>query len=228
MKHEFKLIVGPDSLAKIEKVIADVKAKHRSKTIRLQFREEVFVYDLDKDGNYVLQPKRNRVARKAHRRLDDVTAKNIGDQFSVVKVAARFRIVHQTPAAVDANARTMETQSLPDFLLSHATKTKNVIVEYVELDPKEDTRRETEAAEHAKAGTKAPEYPPGPATKIVRKIEKQPIAKRLVLSEGAPDLRRADVPVGPDEGQAVRIQYVERIHRQAVPRRLAANAPDDV
>ena len=65
MKHEFKLIVGPDSLAKIEKVIADVKAKNPSKTIRLQFREEVFVYDLDKDGNYVLQPKRNRVARKA-------------------------------------------------------------------------------------------------------------------------------------------------------------------
>ena len=80
----------------------------------------------------------------------------------------------------------METQSLPDFLLSHATKTKNVIVEYVELDPKEDTRRETEAAEHAKAGTKAPEYPPGPATKTVRKIEKQPIAKAWFYGKGRP------------------------------------------
>ena len=72
MKHEFKLIVGPDCSRKSKRSSRTLKPKNPSKTIRLQFREEVFVYDLDKDGNYVLQPKRNRVARKAHRRLDDV------------------------------------------------------------------------------------------------------------------------------------------------------------
>ena len=121
----------------------------------------------------------------------------------------------------------METQSLPDFLLSHATKTKNVIVE-MELDPKEDTRRETEAAEHAKAGTKAPEYPPGPATKTVRKIEKQPIAKAWFYGKGRPTYDVLTFQSDPTKVKPYEFNMWNGIHREAVPRRLAANAPDDV